>query len=112
MSTRIFSFVVVVAVLIVSQAPAISDTNEPATPILPAPKTLAVLAQRMAATDRVISTNQGGAMAGHPGFSFSISADDVQRIVHAVSAASYLGSQEHPDFEWDWKLQFYTGTNF
>jgi len=89
--------------------PAFSATNEPAS--APVPDPLAVLLQRIAKTDRIISSNWCCPGERQPGYSFQVGTDDVRRIVQAVSAASYVKGQEHPDFEWPWELQFYAGTN-
>jgi hypothetical protein len=109
MSIRISSFIVVVATLLGSQAPALSATNAPTAAIVSGTLTLTLLAQCIAVSDRIVATNWA---TGYPGFSISISGDQVKQIVKAVSTATRYANQEHPDSEWDWQLHFYAGTNF
>jgi len=76
------------------------------------PSALAGLAQRIAATDRIIVTNWVGSQRGELGFGIPIPGEKVRGIVKAVSTATHCGHQVHPDWEWGWQLRFYKGTNF
>ena len=98
--TCIYSVLLLLGVL--SRTEAYDNTNPP----------LAVVAKHILMADRIIATNWAAAQFGEKGFGFPITGERVKGIVNAVSAATYVGFQEHPDWEWKWQLQFYTGTNF
>src|SRR6266566_1798578 len=105
---RILRLVVTLALLSGSPPTARGDTDSASTPTAPASQELVGLASRIAVADRILATNWA---SDYPGFSISISGAEVKRIVRAVSTARFQGNQEHPDVEYDWKLQFYRATN-
>jgi hypothetical protein len=84
------------------EAQAFSSTNDP----------ISGLAERVAVADRIIATNWAAAEIGEPGFARTIAAEWIKAVVKALSAATFYRNQEHPDWEWDWQLRLYKGTNF
>src|SRR5689334_2837102 len=69
------------------------------------------LSERIALADHIVATNWAAAGFGGQPFSIPITGDKVKAIVKAVSTATHYANQEHPDWEWDWQLRFYEGTN-
>jgi hypothetical protein len=75
-------------------------------------KPLADLAKRIMLTDSIIVSNWADTKFGQPPFTVTVSSNDVAKVVRAVSSATFAGGQEHPDWEFGWKVMFYQGTNF
>ncbi len=89
---------------------AFADTNETIASIS-IPKPLLILSERIALADCIIVSNWTDTMFGQPPFVVTVTSNDVPKVIHAVSSAKVCGNQEHPDWEWGWKLLFYQGTN-
>ncbi len=98
----IFRFTIIGVLALALQFSALCDTNS---------SPVGALAERIAATDRIIATNWAAAGFGEQPFSIPIPGDKVKGIVRAVSGATFYANQEHPNWEWDWQLRFYKGTN-
>ena len=89
-----------------------ADTNQTTSVATPIPKPLADLAKRISSADGIIVSNWTDTVFGQTPFTFKVSCNDVAKAIQAVSSAAYVGGQEHPDWEFGWKLMFYHGTNF
>lgn len=109
---RIVVQIVVVAIMFGFQSRTFADTNQASLAPASIPKLLADLAKRINSADSITISNWTDTMFGQPPFTDKVSSNDVAKVVHAVSSATFAGGQEHPECEWDWKLMFYQGTNF
>ncbi|MGA2281467.1 MAG: hypothetical protein ABSG80_14325 [Verrucomicrobiota bacterium] len=103
--------IVVVTMMFGLQSWTFARTNDTASASVSIPKPLAALAQSVAPTDRIIVTNWAGTGFGESPFTVTVATNDVKKVVRAISLAKFVGGQEHPNWEWGWKLLFYQGTN-
>lgn len=110
MPLRISNLIFVAASMLGFQFCSLADTNE-TTASISIQNPLATLSQRIAPADRIIVSNWTDTMFGQPPFTVTVASNDIAKIIRAVSSATSGGGQEHPDWEWGWKLMFYQGTN-
>jgi len=99
----------VIAIMFVSQIRTFADTNQAA--ISPIPKPLAVLATQINSANSIIVSNWADTMFGQLPFTITVPSNEVSKVIQAISLATFVANQEHPDWEYGWKMMFYRGTN-
>jgi hypothetical protein len=93
------------------QSRTLAETNQTTAAAVSIPKPLANLTKRINSANSIIVSNWTETRFGQPPYTVMVASNDVMKVIHAVSTATFVGGQEHPDWEFDWKLLFYQETN-